>query len=115
MPIYPYSCSSCCKYEEIYLKLAQYDTAAKPRCCGEEMQRVYTPPMVISDDLGIQGVVNPADGKKYDSKSAYYKSVKDAGCHIVGADAGKKPPKAYDGDHNVRKELKEAIHKHLGG
>jgi hypothetical protein len=39
---------------------------------------------VISDDLGSKGVVNPADGKKYDSKSAYYKAVKDKGYEIVG-------------------------------
>ncbi len=39
---------------------------------------------VISDDLGIKGVLNPADGKTYDSKSAYYKAVKAKGYEIVG-------------------------------
>lgn len=33
-----------------------------------------------------EGVFNPADGKTYDSRSAYYKAVKDKGLEIVGDD-----------------------------
>jgi hypothetical protein len=44
-------------------------------------------PMIIRDYL--DGVVNPCDGKQYDSKSAYYQAVKDAGCVIVGNEAEK--------------------------
>lgn len=40
-----------------------------------------------SDDLGTQGVLNPADGKRYDSRSAYYQAVKDKGLVILGDDA----------------------------
>lgn len=40
-----------------------------------------------SDDLGTKGVLNPVDGKRYDSRSAYEKSVKAAGCVIMGNDA----------------------------
>jgi hypothetical protein len=36
---------------------------------------------IISDT--IDGVLNPADGKRYDSKSKYYQAVKDSGSHIV--------------------------------
>lgn len=43
-------------------------------------------PMVISDDLGKDGVLNHADGKLYDSKSEYYGAVKAAGCEVVGND-----------------------------
>lgn len=43
-------------------------------------------PLIISDDLGKNGVLNHADGKKYDSKSAYYRAVRDAGCEVVGDD-----------------------------
>jgi hypothetical protein len=42
-------------------------------------------PMVISDQLG--DVWNPADGKKYDSKSAYYKAVRASGCEVMGSEA----------------------------
>lgn len=37
-----------------------------------------------SDNLGVQGVFNPADGKTYDSRSAYYNAVKNKGLEIVG-------------------------------
>ncbi len=47
-------------------------------------------PMVISDDLGKEGVLNHADGKMYDSKTAYEAAVKAAGCEIVGNDAPRK-------------------------
>jgi len=39
-------------------------------------------PMIISDSL--PGVLNHADGKMYDSKSAYYAAVRAAGCEIIG-------------------------------
>lgn len=47
----------------------------------------FIPPRVhvVSDDLGKNGVHNPVNGKKYDSKSAYYRAVADAGCHINDA------------------------------
>lgn len=66
--------------------------------------------MIVSDDLGMQGVLNPADGKKYDSKSAYYKSVKDQGLEIVGDDAPReraKPKQNYiDWEQAVSETLK---------
>ena len=45
----------------------------------------FPTPMVIRDALN--GVVNPCDGKPYDSKRAYYRAVKDHGCVIVGSEA----------------------------
>lgn len=40
-----------------------------------------------SDNIGgTQGILNPADGKMYDSRSAYYQAVKDAGCVVLGND-----------------------------
>ena len=69
-----------------------------------------------SDNLGgITGLVNPADGKRYDSRSLYTRAVKAAGCEIVGNDI-KTPtkPREVRGDFNVRKELKQAVHKVLG-
>lgn len=46
---------------------------------------------VISDDLGIQGVRCPVDGKTYYSKSKYYAAVKASGHEILGNEK----PKAY--------------------
>lgn len=42
-------------------------------------------PRLIRD--GLDGVWNPVNGKVYDSKSAYYRAVKDAGCEIAGNDS----------------------------
>ncbi len=39
-------------------------------------------PMVISDT--IDGMMNPADGQRYDSKRAFYRAVRRAGCEVVG-------------------------------
>lgn len=51
-----------------------------------EPQRSSLPmPMVISDHL--DGIVNPMDGKRYDSKSRYYAEVKARGGEIMGNDA----------------------------
>jgi hypothetical protein len=51
---------------------------------------------IISDDLGTKGVKNPADGKVYDSKSAYYKAVKANGYEIVGNEKLKPKKPAVD-------------------
>ena len=45
--------------------------------------------MLIFDTMpgGIHGMKSMADGKQYDSKSRYYRSLKDHGCVIVGNDS----------------------------
>ena len=53
-------------------------------------------PMVISDHL--DDVVNPADGQRYSSKSAYYKAVRAKGCEIVGNETPRAAPKAEMSD-----------------
>jgi hypothetical protein len=63
-------------------------------------------PSVIRDEL--DGVKNPVDGKTYDSKSAYYRAVKSAGCEIVGNDASIRPYAAPD---VKTEEIGAALHK----
>lgn len=86
-----------------------------------KIERTGRPLGVVSDNIGegVQGVMNHADGKVYDSKSSYEKAVKAKGCHIVGNDWNKsqyKTPleRGVSGDFNVRKELKEAVQKVVG-
>jgi hypothetical protein len=52
----------------------------------EESKRSNVVPMpyIVTDSL--PDVRNPLDGKIYDSKSAYYKKVKESGCEILGND-----------------------------
>lgn len=54
----------------------------------------------------VDGIVNPANGKRYDSKSKYYKDLKANGLHVMEGDI--KQPSTVQGDFNVRKELTEA-------
>lgn len=51
-----------------------------------EVQRsTLSAPSIRTD--GMEAIVNHADGRVYDSKSAYYGAVKAAGCEIVGNDS----------------------------
>lgn len=73
---------------------------------------------VISDDLGTHGVLNHADGKRYDSKSEFRKATKRAGCVEIGNEKPKdwKPPEArpggVQGDFDVKPALKQALQQH---
>ena len=49
-------------------------------------QRSHLPAPRIRPD-GMAAVWNPCDGREYESKSAYERAVKDAGCEIVGNDS----------------------------
>lgn len=77
---------------------------------------------IIKDQLpgGVNGMLNHADGKRYDSKSAYERAVKAKGCRVIGNDWNKseyKTPaeRGTRGDFNVRPQLKEALQRHLNG
>lgn len=63
-----------------------------------------------SDDMGA--VQNPVDGKTYDSKSAYYRSVKDSGCVILGNEKVKPRETTSISKEALRSGLKEAAQKH---
>jgi hypothetical protein len=63
---------------------------------------------------GVKGMQSMADGKMYDSKSAYYQSLKEKGCEIVGNDAPRTQRQDIRGDFTTKQEVAEAI-KQLGG
>lgn len=63
--------------------------------------------IVISDSLGHQGIRSQVDGMYYDSKSAYYKSLKSSG-HIICDDGMVNAKREIRGDFDCKKELKEA-------
>ncbi len=64
---------------------------------------------VVSDDMGTKGVLNPVDGKMYDSKSSYEKAVKAAGCVIMGNDAPTKKAKPKQEKIDWEKAVAETI------
>lgn len=78
----------------------------------------FVPPSVriISDSMGygVRGIKSMADGKQYDSKSEYYKSLKEKGYEVVGNDAPRTQRQDIRGDFTTKQEVAEAI-KQLGG
>jgi hypothetical protein len=82
------------------------EVAARRR---ERARSSLAAPSIIRD--GLDNVVNPVDGKAYDSKSAYYQAVKAAGCEIVGNEAEKMVgPSSARSDVNSA-DIGEALHK----
>lgn len=75
-------------------------------------------PQVISDYAGkdIHGIQSMADGKYYDSKSAYRKSLKEKGLVELGNDAPTqgKGPEASISERELKHDIKTAIEQ-LGG
>lgn len=68
--------------------------------------RTHPAPYIISDQL--DDILNPVNGQLYDSKSAYYKAVRDAGCTIVGNEPHNTvhaPPEVP----GVERDIKDAI------
>lgn len=61
----------------------------------------------------MDAIVNHADGKLYDSRSAYEQSVKAAGCEIIGNDTWEPPRPEYD-PGNVESDIRQTIEQ-LGG
>ena len=69
-------CRSCGDFHEL---------SEWPRDCLEQFRKARSDlcmPAIRSDGMGP--ILNHADGRLYDSKSAYYRAVKDAGCEIIG-------------------------------
>lgn len=88
-----------CEFQKLQKKLER--DLPKPVAVKDfKAPKIY----VTSDDLGMKGVVNPLDGKKYDSKSRYYQKVKESGCEIAGNDAafGKAKPKELSSEDRKR-------------
>lgn len=66
-----------------------------------------TAPYIRTD--GMEAIRSMADGRVYDSKSAYYDSVKAAGCEIVGDDKAPFDKKPEFKPQGVADDIKRAI------
>ena len=81
---------------------------APPRVRGP---RSALPSPYIRPD-GMSDLRNHANGLLYDSKSAYYKAVREAGCEIVGDDPSFNEPQTareMDTPGGIEQDLKAAI------
>lgn len=59
----------------------------------------------------MDAIMNHADGQMYDSRSAYYRAVKDAGCVIVEGDAPSPREPSPMSDNELAQDIKTAIEK----
>lgn len=70
-------------------------------------------PQLISDNLpgDINGMLSMHDMKRYDSKAAYYRSLREGGCEIVGNDQQgprrEKPEREVEAD--IARDVKDAF------
>lgn len=80
---------------------------------AEPLHQGELAPFVRAD--GMDAVRSMADGKLYDSKSAYYGSVKRAGCEIVGDDRGGFGPRPEYRPRGIGRDIKTAIEKLQAG
>jgi hypothetical protein len=58
---------------------------------------------------GVNGIFNPADGKRYDSRSAYISAVKAKGLEIIGDDAPKTVSRPKVNDIDWRPAVAETL------
>lgn len=115
-----HKCNALWETQENYI----YPYSAHVNCPNcQQLGGVYfhgtpTNHKIVSADLGVNGLLNHADGKIYDNRSMYYKAIEKKDCHIIeGGELEKhRNPQAREtrGDFNVSKELRRAIQQHLG-
>lgn len=81
---------------------------AWPSACYEHFGVVASSAPNIRTD-GMAPIKSMASGQMFDSKSAYYRDIKQAGCEIVGNDLsgfGKRPDYRPEG---LKQAIKEAM------
>ena len=87
-----------------------HDVAAWPRPCLEQFRKARSDlPMPAIRSDGMDPIMNHANGLMYDSRSAYERGVKDAGCVIVGDDKLTPSPRPVLSDRELKQDIKTAI------
>lgn len=88
-----------------------HQTDEWPATCFGQFARARSDlPMPAIRADGMSAIMNHADGRLYDSKSAYYRAVKDAGCEIIGNDALPRERPVAEPDHkDIASDVKTAI------
>ncbi|MDR6393052.1 zinc ribbon domain-containing protein [Paraburkholderia phenoliruptrix] len=118
MPIYATCCQSCGREDQIYRTVAERDkNIPECLCCGGEMKRIVTAPMVTPDIGPYQAVaVDIATGRPpvINSRSAHRDFLKRNGYTEVGTERVGRKPGEVRGDFNLRKDLTEATREVLG-
>lgn len=87
-----------------------HNVAAWPGPCLEQFRKARSDlPMPAIRSDGMDPIMNHANGLIYDSRSAYERGVKDAGCVIVGDDKLTPSPRPVLSDRELKQDIKTAI------
>ncbi len=87
-----------------------HETSAWPQECMEQFRKARSAlPMPAIRSDGMDAIVNHANGLTYDSRSAYERAVKDAGCVILGNDVPDTPSPDVPDVKDMAQDIKTAI------
>jgi len=87
-----------------------HDVAAWPRTCLEQFRKARSDlPMPYVRADGMDPIMNHADGLIYDSRSAYERGVRDAGCEIVGGEKIEPKARPVLSDRELKQDIKTAM------
>jgi hypothetical protein len=87
-----------------------HEVSAWPRECLEQFRKARSDlPMPAIRADGMDPIMNHANGLVYDSRSAYERGVRDAGCEIVGTEKIQPKPRAVLSDRELKQDIKTAI------
>lgn len=107
MPIYRIRCEQCGAEDEVIRKLADYDDL--PEHCGHRMLRMVSAPMLAVD---LPPYKSMATGEMIQGRREHREHLRKNGLIEVGNEPIK--PLVSRGDHNVKRELVDAVKQHLG-
>jgi len=87
-----------------------HEVSEWPRDCLEQFRKARSDlPMPAIRADGMSPIMNHANGLIYDSRSAYERGVKDAGCEIVGNEKLTPKPRPTLSDRELKQDIKTAI------
>jgi len=87
-----------------------HDVAAWPRTCLEQFRKARSDlPMPYVRADGMDPIINHANGLIYDSRSAYERGVRDAGCEIVGGEKIEPKARPVLSDRELKQDIKTAM------
>jgi hypothetical protein len=87
-----------------------HEVSAWPRECLEQFKRKRSelPAPFIRSDV-MDALMNHANGLMYDSRSAYERGVRDAGCEIVGSEKIEPKARPVLSDRELKQDIKTAM------
>lgn len=108
MPIYATKCRVCHAEKDVYLPLKRFYEL--PICCGQEVDRKITAPMVMND---IQPYRSMIDGSMIESRSKHKEHLRRHGCIEIGNETKHLKAKPLETAPGLKKTLIEVANSKL--